>query len=167
MLGFVNKKQNQPINMSMDSGRNSGYTAGQAPQSSQNNVPPQPQQNINNAEIEEYINRRNAEIDSQVKEFTRKNPQFDMRREIQNPVFCNYVWGNGLSVEDAYYLVHRNENSAAATNKAEAEPQKRISENGTGRSVGSGIVKKNPKDLSDDEIDEIVKRVRDGEMISF
>ena len=32
-----------------------------------------------------------------------------MRREMQNPKFCNYVWGNGLSIEDAYYLCHREE----------------------------------------------------------
>lgn len=60
-------------------------------------------------DLQDYINKRTSEIDAQVKEFSEKNPNFDMRREMQNPKFCNYVWGNGLSIEDAYYLCHREE----------------------------------------------------------
>lgn len=182
MLGFGNKKQNlnqqQPYNMAQQTtNSNNGYSNGQIPQQMQQNAQPLPQQQNSQmpqqdaGRLEEYINRRNAEIDAQVQEFMRKNPGFDMRREIQNPQFCNYVWGNGLSVEDAYYLVHRNDkedmNSYDMNRSQSRIPEKRISENGTGRSGGSGIVKKNPKDLSDEEIDEIVRRVRDGEKISF
>lgn len=115
--------------------------------------------------LEEYINRRTAEIDAQVRDFARKNPGFDIRRELENSKFCTYVWGNGLSIEDAYYLVHRTDGAAAPGRNA--EPEKRIAENGTSKPGGSGMVKKNPEDMSDEEIDDIIKRVRKGEKISF
>ena len=107
-----------------------------------------------------YIDRRTAEIDAQVREFSRKNPDFDIRRELRNPKFCDYLWGNGLSVEDAYYLTHRGEEERPAQ-------ERRIAENGTSKPGGSGMIKKNPEDMSDDEVDDIVRRVRRGEKISF
>ena len=42
----------------------------------------------------------------------------------------------------------------------------RIQENGTGKNSPASV-KKNPKDMSDKEIDEIIERVRNGEKISF
>lgn len=42
-------------------------------------------------------------------------PNFDLRNELQNPVFARMTSPNvGLSVEDAYYAVHRNEIQTAA-----------------------------------------------------
>lgn len=178
MLGFNNKRQNintkppysatTPNPPSTDGMTGMGKApAAQRPQMQQGmSVQGQPQQY--SAETEEYINARIAEIDAQVRDFSRKNPDFDMRREMQNPAFCNYVWVNGLSVEDAYYLVHREDNSEPYKKPdTPIAAQRRIFENGTGRTAGSGMVKKNPKDLSDDEVDDIVKRVRNGEKISF
>lgn len=125
----------------------------------------------NEQELQAYIDQRSAEIDHQVKEFSDKNPNFDMGKEMQNPEFCTYIWGNGLSVEDAYYLTHKDnngiDNSQKKSNYYSQLNHKRIAENGIGRQGGNGMVKKNPKDLSDEEIDDIVKRVRDGEKISF
>lgn len=181
MLGFGNKKQNQnfnqqlPYNMAQHTmNANGGYPEEQMmqiPPNTQSMLPQQASQTPqeNGSRLEEYISRRNAEIDAQVQEFTRKNPMFDMRREIQNPQFCNYVWGNGLSIEDAYCLVHRNDSANGSNMNFNQNRmiEKRIPENGTGRSGGSGMIKKNPKDLSDEEIDEIVQRVRNGEKISF
>ncbi len=174
MLGFGNKKQNLnqqqvPYNMTPNNMSYGGeYAGGQQTNVPPNALNPQPAQQpqIPQNNIEDYITQRNTEIDRQVEEFTRKNPNFDMRREIQNPQFCNYVWGNGLSVEDAYFLVHRND-TESMNYSPNRMPEKRISENGTGRGVGGGMVKKNPNDLSDDEVDDIVKRVRNGEKISF
>lgn len=162
MLGLGNKRQRY---------RDPDYS-GYA--KAQEEAPPQesPQQNGQRApmegqgdspeSLEAYISRRNEEIDAQVAEFSRKNPNFDIRRELNNPDFCTYVWGNGLSVEDAYYLVHRNDRQANS-----AVPERRIAENGTARPGGSGMLKKNPSELSDEEIDDIVRRVRKGEKISF
>lgn len=42
-------------------------------------------------------------------------PKFDLRTELQNPAFARMTSPNvGISVEDAYYAVHRNEIQAAA-----------------------------------------------------
>lgn len=42
-------------------------------------------------------------------------PNFDLRKELQNPAFARMTSPNvGISVEDAYYAVHRNEIQAAA-----------------------------------------------------
>lgn len=122
------------------------------------------QQGPADPELAAYIDRRAAEIDAQVREFSLKNPDFDIRRELRNPKFCNYLWGNGLSVEDAYYLTHRGETEERAARPA---PEKRIAENGTSKPGGSGVVKKNPEDMSDEEVDDIIRRVRKGEKISF
>lgn len=163
MLGFGNKRQNQ--NLSGQPSYNNPNTTGSyqtAPQ-----IPQQGEQQRIDPREEEYINMRIAQIDSEVQEFSRKNPNFDMKREMQNPVFCTYVWGNELSVEDAYYLTHKDDRANGRMGSPAERPAARISENGTGRTAGSGMVKKNPKDLSDEELDDIVKRVRNGEKISF
>lgn len=181
MLGFGNRKQNRNFNEQMPYGmpqnmggyNNAPYAPQGMPQGMMQEMPMQ--QNMQppqvNSRDEEYIDMKVAEIDRQVKEFSQKNPNFDIRREIQNPAFCTYVWGNGLSVEDAYYLAHRDEQDKGTMRlgnpAAENAAQKRIFENGAGRTAGSGMVKKNPKDLSDEELDDIVKRVRNGEKISF
>lgn len=34
-------------------------------------------------DLQDYINKRTSEIDAQVKEFSEKNPNFDMRRECK------------------------------------------------------------------------------------
>ena len=42
-------------------------------------------------------------------------PNFDLRKELQNPAFARMTSPNvGISVEDAYYAVHRNEIQSAA-----------------------------------------------------
>jgi len=115
------------------------------------------------------IARRNAEIEEERLAFSRKNPDFDMKAEMQNPQFVNYVWGNGLSVEDAYLLCHREELlEAARTEAAEAQQKKqeRVLENGAGKSRPA-IARKSPGDLSDKEIDAIIERVKKGETITF
>ncbi len=169
MLGFVNRKQ-RPDERSY-SGRqqvsgDQSYSA-EAPAGG-NHAVYQPQPERQNSELEAYISKRTSEIDAQVEEFSRRNPDFDIRRELQNPKFCNYVWGNGLSVEDAYYLTHREDSQTADTGSGQSrEPEKRVTENGTSKTGGAGMVKKNPEDMSDDEVDDIIRRVRKGEKISF
>ena len=88
---------------------------------------------------------------------------------MQNPEFAKYVLAMGLSIEDAFYLVHKDEiiqeEIQAALNRLAAR-RERISENGAGKN-SPAVVKKNPKDMSDKEIDAIIERVRNGEKISF
>ncbi len=116
-----------------------------------------------------YVEQRIDEIEKQRLAFIRKNPDFDMKAEMQNPDFLNYVWGKGLTVEEAYFLVHKEELLEKVRLDAEAEQsqrRERILENGAGKNRPA-IAKKNPKDLSDKEVDDIIERVRKGEKITF
>ena len=118
---------------------------------------------------DDFINARVDEIEKQRVEFLRKNPDFDIRSEMENPDFVNYVWKMGLSVEDAYFLAHRDEIIEQAVKNAIGKMsarRNRITENGAGK-ISPAVVKKNPKDLSDKEVDSIIDRVRNGEKISF
>ena len=115
------------------------------------------------------IEQRIAEIEAQRMAFSRKNPDFDMKREMENSAFVNYVWGNGLTVEDAYFLTHREEILEAARQEganAILNRKNRVLENGTAKSRPA-IAKKNPKDLSDKEVDAIIQRAKNGETITF
>ncbi len=116
-----------------------------------------------------YVEQRVNEIEKQRLAFEKKNPEFDMKAEMQNPDFVNYVWGKGLTVEEAYVLVHREEllkNSRFAAEEEMTSRKERILENGAGKNRPA-IAGKNPKDLSDKEVDAIIERVRNGEKITF
>ena len=81
-------------------------------------------------------------LEQQGEEMKKVFPNFDLRREMQNPAFARMTSPNvGISVEDAYYAVHRNEIQTAAmqaTAKATAQNisntlqarQRRPAENG-------------------------------------
>lgn len=151
----------------------------------------------------DYIAKRNNEIRMQAEAFKMVNPAFNMAAEMRNPQFCKYIWVNGLTVEEAYYLTHRNKYAGAAPFGGQypqfptganpyssmsgqaprpypgmngAYPQypqqngsgypERIQENGIGKTT-PGTVKKNPGELTDEEVDDIIRRVKNGEKISF
>lgn len=134
-----------------------------------NGAAAQPQQGAEDLENQAYINSKVQEIEAQRLEFMKKRPDFDMKSEMQNPDFAKYVWKMGLTVEEAYYLVHREdlirEGVYEAMNRLAAR-RERIPENGAGKN-SPAVVKKNPKDLTDKEIDSILERVRNGEKVSF
>lgn len=55
-------------------------------------------------------------------------PNFDLRKELQNPAFARMTSPNvGISVEDAYYAVHRNEIQAAAMQVTAQKTAQKIS----------------------------------------
>ncbi len=113
------------------------------------------------------MEQTNARIEEERKVFSQKNPDFDMKAELQNPQFVEYVWGKGLSVEDAYLLCHKEELLEHKTQETIPEKkQERVMENGAEKSRPA-IARKNPKDLSDKEIDAIIDRVKKGETITF
>lgn len=117
----------------------------------------------------EYVNRRISEIDTQAREFLEKNPDFNVEEEFQNSTFVKYLIKNELSVEDAYFLTHRDEimDTMVKNTLARISSRKnRITENGAGKNSPASV-KKNPKDMSDKEIDSIIERVNNGEKISF
>ena len=130
------------------------------------------QPNLNSAikgAEENDVNAKALEIDAQRREFEKKNPQFNMQAELENMDFVNYILKNGLSVEDAYFLAHRDEiikGTALEANNRLNVRRDRIAENGAGKNSPASV-KKNPKDMSDQEIDSIIQRVQNGEKISF
>lgn len=153
MFNFsANKKQSEP-------NLNTAAVGAESKMAAQTGAAPQ----------EAAINSQIEEIEAQRREFMKKKPDFDMKAELNNPQFVNYVWKNKLTVEEAYFLAHREEVIGEAVSEAlsrMAERRDRITENGAGK-TGAASIKKNPKEMSDKEIDSIIERVRNGEKISF
>ena len=91
---------------------------------------------------EEKFRQHIIKLEQQGEAMKKIFPNFDLRRELQNPAFARMTSPNvGVSVEDAYYAVHRNEIQTAAmqaTAKATAQKisnsilagQRRPDENG-------------------------------------
>lgn len=75
-------------------------------------------------------------------------PNFDLRTELQNPVFARLTSPNvGLSVEDAYHAVHRKEIQAAAMQVTAQKTAQKISNSiqaGSRRPDESGISSQAP-----------------------
>lgn len=64
---------------------------------------------------EQKIQQHFAKLEQQAEAMKKTFPNFDLRAELQNPVFARMTSPNiGLSVEDAYYAIHRNEIQAAS-----------------------------------------------------
>lgn len=172
MFNFNTNKRNAEPNMNTamrTSGSGNMQSRGGGRTADMNAVPQEQMQNGMNDEQRAFIKARAEELENQRRDFMRKRPDFDLEAEMQNPDFAKYVLAMGLSIEDAFYLVHRDEiiqeEIQTALNRL-AVRRDRISENGAGKN-SPAVVKKNPKDMSDKEIDAIIERVRNGEKISF
>ena len=67
-------------------------------------------------------------LEQQGNELKKTFPTFDLRTELQNPAFARMTSPNvGISVEDAYYAVHRNEIQAAAMQVTAQKTAQKIS----------------------------------------
>ena len=67
-------------------------------------------------------------LEQQGEELKKVFPNFDLRAELQNPAFARMTSPNvGISVEDAYYAVHRNEIQRAAMQVTAQTVAKKIS----------------------------------------
>ena len=74
--------------------------------------------------FETHINKLQQQGEAMKKVF----PHFDLKKELQNPVFVRMTSPNvGLSVEDAYYAVHRNEIQTAAMQVTAQKTAQKIS----------------------------------------
>lgn len=106
-------------------------------------------------------------------------PSFDLRTEMQNPQFARLTSPEvGVDVETAYWTVHRKELQGAAMQVAAQKSQEKLanavqsgmsrpSENGA-RNVSPGIdIRSDPRTLKRNDLQEIRRRVRMGEKISF
>ena len=77
---------------------------------------------------EQKIQQHFAKLEQQAEAMKKVFPNFDLRRELQNPAFARMTSPNvGISVEDAYYAVHRNEIQTAAMQATAQKTAQKIS----------------------------------------
>ena len=103
-------------------------------------------------------------------------PNFDLRTELQNPAFARMTSPNvGISVEDAYYAVHRNEIQAASMQVTAQKTAEKISNairSGSNRPAENGTTGQAPsvttfdyRSMSPEQRKSLKDRIRSGEKI--
>ena len=77
---------------------------------------------------EQKIQQHFISLERQSEAMKKVFPNFDLRTELQNPAFARMTSPNvGISVEDAYYAVHRNEIQTAAMQVTAQKTAEKIS----------------------------------------
>lgn len=77
---------------------------------------------------EQKIRQHIVKLQQQGEAMKKVFPNFDLRTELQNPAFARMTSPNvGISVEDAYYAVHRNELQTAAMQATAQKTAQKIS----------------------------------------
>ena len=77
---------------------------------------------------EQKIQQHFVKLEQQSEAMKKVFPHFDLRTELQNPAFARMTSPNvGISVEDAYYAVHRNEIQTAAMQVTAQKTAEKIS----------------------------------------
>lgn len=77
---------------------------------------------------EQRIREHFTKLEQQGKALKKVFPSFDLRTELKNPAFARMTSPNvGISVEDAYYAVHRSEIQAAAMQVTAQKTAQKIS----------------------------------------
>lgn len=77
---------------------------------------------------EQAVQEHFYSLQQQADRLRRKYPGFDLQRELQNPAFARLTAPHvGVSLEDAYYTVHRNQIESAALRVAARRTADRIS----------------------------------------
>ena len=115
-------------------------------------------------------------LEQQGNEMKKVFPNFDLRTELQNPVFARMTSPNvGISVQDAYYAIHRNEIQTASMQVAAQKTAQKISnaiqagsrrpnENGTSGQAPS-VTTFDYRNASREQREALKKRIRSGEKI--
>ena len=117
-----------------------------------------------------------AKLEQQGAELKKVFPNFDLRTELQNPAFARMTApGVGISVEDAYYAVHRKEIQLASMQVAAQKTAQKISNDiraGNRRPAEHGTSGQAPsvttfdyRSLSPEERKAFKARIRSGEKI--
>ena len=129
-------------------------------------------QTIEQQKLDQHI----LKIQQQGEEMKKIFPNFDLRKELQDPRFARMTAPNvGISVQDAYYAIHRNEIQAAAMQvTAQKTAQKisndiqagrrRPSENGTSGQAPS-VTTFDYRSMSPEQRKSLKDRIRSGEKI--
>ena len=77
---------------------------------------------------EQKIRQHFVKLEQQAEAMKKVFPSFDLRAELQNPAFARMTSPNvGISVEDAYYAVHRNEIMTGALQAAARTTTEKLS----------------------------------------
>lgn len=117
-----------------------------------------------------------VKLEQQAEAMKKVFPNFDLRTELQNPAFARMTSPNvGISVEDAYYAVHRNEIQTAAMqvtaqktaqkiSNAIASGSRRPNENGTSGQAPS-VTTFDYRSMSPEQRKALKDRIRSGEKI--
>ena len=126
-------------------------------------------QNLEQQKIQQHIQKLQQQGEAMKATF----PNFDLRTELQNPAFARMTSPNvGISVEDAYYAVHRREIQSAAmqataqitaqkvSNSIQAG-QRRPAENGTSAQAPSATTF-DYRNASPEQRNALKKRIREA-----
>lgn len=133
------------------------------------------QRDAQQSEQQRQIREHLAGLYQQGDEMAKKYPGFDIEAELQNDTFARLTApGSGLSVEDAYFAVHRNELLAAARQHAAQNISQSIAAgaarpNETGSKKAGTVPDRDPrsiKNMPKDRMEEFVRRARAGEKIT-
>lgn len=132
----------------------------------------QASKNLEQQRIQQHIQK----LEQQGEALKQVIPGFDLRTELQNPAFARMTAPNvGISVEDAYYAIHRKElmtGALQAGQKITAQKlsnsiqagQKRPAENGTSGQAAS-VSTFDYRSASREQREALKKRIRSGEKI--
>ena len=149
-------------------------TAKMIDQEERNNARQQRQeaQTLEQQKFQQHIMRLEQQGEAMKKVF----PNFDLRTELKNPAFARMTSPNvGISVEDAYYAVHRNEIQTAAMQVTAQKTAQKISnaiqagsrrpdENGTSGQAPS-VTTFDYRSMSPEQRKALKDRIRSGEKI--
>ena len=129
----------------------------------------QAERTLQEQKIQEHIQNLEQQGEALKKVF----PSFDLRTELRNPVFARMTApGVGLSVEDAYYAVHRNEIQVASMQATAQKTAQKISnaiQSGSRRPDEAGISSQAPsvttfnyRNASIEQRNALKQRIRDA-----
>ena len=122
---------------------------------------------------EQAIQQHFVKLQQQGEALKKVFPNFDLRTELQNPAFARMTSPNvGISVEDAYYAVHRNEIQTAAMQVTAQKTAEKISnaiQSGSRRPDESGASSQAPsvstfdyRNASREQREALKQRIRDA-----
>ena len=129
----------------------------------------QAERTLQEQKIQEHI----MKLEQQGEVLKKVFPSFDLRTELKNPAFARMTApGVGLSVEDAYYAVHRNEIQVAAMQATQRQTAQKISnaiQSGSRRPDEAGISSQAPsvstfnyRTASKEQRNALKQRIRDA-----
>lgn len=122
--------------------------------------------------IQQHIQKHIQKLQEQGEALKKIFPNFDLRTELQNPAFARMTApGVGISVEDAYYAVHRKEIQTAAMQVTAQKTAQKISnsiqagqrrpmENGTSAQAPS-VITFDYKHASQEQRNEFKRKLRE------